>query len=251
LTRSRTLGEGQTRTITWGGTWGTWQGYGWSEVLDIGEEQFCVDGFCYESGDTEEERVASMIVGGLVGIGVGAILARNPVRLGVASGANYGSLWGTWLGVASNVLFDVDGGDSALTVALLAGNAGLVGGALVAGSQDMSRNRVRLISVGGLVGGLGGAGLDLIIQPDGDKAAIAIPLIGSLFGLGVGAALTRDYDRGSASEGAPGSALLRVSNGRWGLDVPTPSATLIPVMDPNGRIEWRTGLAFELFRARF
>jgi hypothetical protein len=41
VTRSRSLTEGQVRAISWGGIWGTWQGFGVAEVLDIGEDVIC------------------------------------------------------------------------------------------------------------------------------------------------------------------------------------------------------------------
>ena len=47
----------------------------------------------------------------------------------------------------------------------------------------MSRNRTRLVSIAGVIGGLAGAGLDLIVQPDNEKVAIGIPLAGSIAGL--------------------------------------------------------------------
>src|SRR5690606_24115081 len=67
ILRARPLGEGQVRAITWGGTWGTWQGFGWAEVLDAGRETICDGGFCYETGEGSEERFVSMIAGGLAG----------------------------------------------------------------------------------------------------------------------------------------------------------------------------------------
>ena len=132
--RSRSFSEGQTRAVTWGGTWGTWQGLGWYEVLDWGEREVCTGGVCYLVDEGDEERFASMLVGGLAGVATGAVFARGDVASGVASGAHYGSLWGTWLGVAGSVLLDLDEGDQPWTMTLLAGNAGLVGGALLARS---------------------------------------------------------------------------------------------------------------------
>jgi hypothetical protein len=255
IVRSRSLSQGQVRAITWGGTWGTWQGFGWAEVFDVGEETVCFVDVCYAGDESTEELFASAIAGGLTGIAVGALIARNPIRTGVASGAYYGSLWGTWLGIAGAGVADVDGGDRFLTVTLLAGNAGLVGGALVAGAADMSRDRVRLISLGGLVGLLGGAGLVMIAQPDDERVGLAIPLATSLIGLGVGAAATRDYDRRGASapggegDGLPG--LLSYRDGTWGWGVPMPIPALLPYDGPSGRPEKRLGVSFELFSARF
>ncbi|HEM45780.1 MAG TPA: hypothetical protein ENO23_01920, partial [Alphaproteobacteria bacterium] len=57
--------EGQARAISWGGAWGTWQGFGWAELLDIGEGTVCNEFGCYPTEDNGQEIVTSMVVGGL------------------------------------------------------------------------------------------------------------------------------------------------------------------------------------------
>jgi hypothetical protein len=255
MTRSRSLTYGQTRAITWGGTWGTYQGLGWGEVFDVGAEEFCSDGFCYESGDRTEEQFASMIAGGLVGVVVGGILSRRDIEPGVATGAHYGSIFGTWMGLAGSSLLDVDEEDRVWATTLLAGNAGLVGGAWAADRFGLSRNRVRLIGLGALLGGLAGVGIDLLTQPDDDKVAVGIPFVLSLGGLGTAAHLTRDYDGrggGSAPGGEQGAeALLRFNGGAWAAGIPTPQPTLVRVPDATGRERLRPGLRFTLVSGRF
>ena len=59
---SRDITEGQARAITLGGTWGSWQGLGWAQVLDLGGESICVEdvyygGYCYET-DADTEIIA-------------------------------------------------------------------------------------------------------------------------------------------------------------------------------------------------
>ncbi len=51
LAESLDLTAGQARAITLGGTWGTWQGFGWQEVLDLGVAQDCSFGpdSCYDA----------------------------------------------------------------------------------------------------------------------------------------------------------------------------------------------------------
>src|SRR5687767_4046483 len=77
-TRSRAVTEGQARSITFGGTFGSWQGFGWAEVLDVGDrddELFCPPGDgCFETdSDTDARaRVGAAVLGGLSGIVVGA-----------------------------------------------------------------------------------------------------------------------------------------------------------------------------------
>lgn len=251
LTRARPFGEGQARAVTWGGTWGTWQGFGWAEVLDLGDDQTCTeDGFCYPTDDDTEETFAAMIAGGLVGAGVGALLARGPVPPGLASGAHHGSLWGSWLGVATGILADQED-DRLLATTLLAGNVGLVGGALLADRYRLGSGRIRLLSVGGLVGGLAGAGLDLLLRPDSEDVAVAIPLVLSAGGLAVAAWLTRDLAPDAGGGGDPAGALLLRDGGRWSAGPPVPRPVLRQVRDRTGREHTAPGLGLTLLRARF
>jgi hypothetical protein len=240
LASGRELSDGQTRAITFGGTWGTWQGFGWAQVADANDSP---------------EVFASMIAGGLVGIGTGAVLSRRPISAAAATASSLGALWGTWFALAGGVLADVEG-DDLLALSLLGGNAGLAGAALASPSWGMSRNRLRLVSIAGVMGGLGGAGLDLIIQPESEKIAIAIPLAGSLIGLGLGVRFTRDRDQpvgGGALTDARveallgEGALLMRDGGRFSLGSPLPTPTLLP-LDRGG---WEPGLALNLFRASF
>jgi len=236
IARSRAITEGQARAITLGGTWGTWQGLGWTDVLDIGEGYRCDLDVCTNDG-ASEERFAGMIVGGLVGIGVGTVLSRREVSAGAATTANFGALWGTWFGVAGGYLMDLEG-DGLLAATLLGGDAGLVGAALMAPAWRMSRSHARLVSIYGVMGGLAGLGVDLIVQPDNDKAVMAIPLVGSIVGLGIGAGVTRNYDgRGDvgAVGGGPGSALLEVAHGRLDLGMPVPLPMRVDLEGARGR----------------
>ena len=253
MTRSRALSEGQTRAITWGGTWGTYQGLGWSEVLDLGREVICTPDFCYESGGGEtEERFGAMVAGGLVGVVVGGLLSRREIDAGVATGAHYGSVLGTWLGLAGALTLGEEEDDHVWTATLLAGNAGLVGGAWAADRLGWSRNRVRLVGLGALLGGLGGVGVDLLVQPDGDDAVFGIPLATSVAGLVAAVHLTRDYDGVDVPGAADMQALLSFDGGGgWSAGVPLPVPTLLRAPDANGRDVLRPGLRFTLLSGRF
>lgn len=223
IARSRPLTEGQARAITLGGTWGTWQGLGWINVLDIGEGYRCDFDVCTNDGNVEE-RFAGMIVGGLAGIGAGTLLSRRDISPGTATTVNFGALWGTWIGFAVGYLADLED-DNLLASSLLGGDVGLVGAALMQPAWRMSRSRARLVSIYGVMGGLAGLGADLLIQPDDDKVSVAIPLLGSVVGLVLGGGMTRDYDRThepGGEMGAPGSGLLRLRDGRLSLNMPLP-----------------------------
>lgn len=267
LAKSRPdLTVGQARAITLGGSWGTWQGWGWAEVFDLGKRQLCVNepwgDYCYEEGNSSEEKFAAMILGGAAGIATGAVLARRPITPGVATSANFGSLWGSWLGFGAGYLADWED-DTLLAATLLGGNAGLAVGALKAHQWRMSRNRSRIVSIYGVIGGLAGAGIDLLARPDDEKVAMAIPLAGSVLGLGLGVANTRDYDALEAGGGGaglgggqgaearnPAPALLNFSQGSWSVDAPMLVPRVVEMDGPRGTVR-RPALGVNLLSARF
>ncbi len=249
LARSRDLTDGQARAITLGGTWGTWQGFGWAQVFDLGEETVCNGDVCFFE-DSADEKFAAMIAGGVTGIAVGALLSRKNIPQGVATAVNFGALWGTWFSWAGAYLADLED-DNLLTATLLGGNAALLATALAAPRWNISRNRARLISIGGVIGGLSGLGVNLIAQPSSDKLFVSIPLVMSAAGLAISAAATRDYDARPAGGGNDFDAsLLRLENGTWSVATPMPVPTLLPV-EHAGRTAWRPALGVTLLRARF
>jgi hypothetical protein len=152
--------------------------------------------------------------------------------------------------VAGGALFDLED-DDLLAATLIGGNAALLASALVAPSWNVSRSRARLISIAGVLGGLGGLGIDLLTQPDDDKVALGIPLAGSIVGLGVGIAATRGGGAAREALGdGPDGALLGLQDGRLALGTPTPSPTLVPAFR-DGRFGWHPALRLELVRASF
>lgn len=257
LARGLDLTEGQARAITLGGTWGTWQGWGWRQVFELGTEEICdpdpfgPDEFCYETEDAIEEQFAAMVVGGLAGLAGGALLSGRDITPGTGTVVNFASLWGSWFGVAGGILAGLDD-DDLLATTLVAGNVGLLSAALVAPGWNVSRNRARLVSIAGVLGGLGGGGIDLILQPDDEKVAVAIPLAGSVLGLVLGAAATQGDDAarlGSLGGGVDG-ALLDLRDGRLALGTPIPVPTVRP-SPPGASGRWEPAVALELFRATF
>ena len=246
------LTEGQARAITFGGSWGSWQGFGWTEVLDSGGDRHCDEfGNCWEDASPSGRAlVAGTVLGGLAGIGTGAVLARKPISSGVATSVSFGSLWGTWYGLALGVLLDLED-DNLLASTLAGGDAGLLAMAILAPRWNPSRNRARLVSLGGVVGLLAGGGLDLIVQPDDEKIAILIPALGSAAGMLIAANSLKP--RGGQPEpggGAPspdGGSLLGYRQGRWQLG--TPAVGLRLEREP--RLGARTSLYVPVLEARF
>jgi hypothetical protein len=244
--------EGQTRALTFGATWGTFQGFALAEVFDLGQstEVLCSPSGtdCFEEeGDADAQTyVAAAVAGGLLGIGTGAFLARKPITAGTAAAVTLGGMWGTWFGFGLSYLADQEG-DALLTGALLGGNAALIGLGLAAPRWQMSESRARLISVGGIAGGLAGAGLLLIAQPDDDKTQILLPLIGSAAGLALATHWTRRRDADRETDGGGRGALINRHAGRWALDMPDGSFRLH--LTERGRAQ--PGVYVPVLRARF
>jgi len=243
------LSAGQVRAITLGGTWGTWQGFGWREVFDLGVAQECAFGFCYDAEDAIEETFGAMIVGGLAGIGVGTLLSRQEITAGTASVVNFASLWGSWFGVAGGSLFDLEG-DDLLAATLVGGDVALLASALLAPGWNVSRSRARLVSIAGVLGGLAGLGIDLLVQPDDEKVQLGIPLAGSILGLGVGIAATRDRGVEEALGSVPEGSLIRLRDGRFAFGAPMPTLTVIPSREGR-RFRGQAAMRLEVFRAEF
>lgn len=254
VARATNLTEGQVSAASLGGWWGTWQGFGWQEVFEIGVEQTCdpIDREqCYDAESSDQEAFTAMILGGVVGLTTGALLSRREITQGTSSVVNFGPLWGTWFGLATGVLMGLED-DDLLASTLVGGDAGLMAAAAFAPGWDVSRSRARLVSIAGVLGGLAGGGLDLLLQPDNEKVAIGIPLVGSIAGLALGIRTTRGVDqradRGQREE--PGSSLLVLRDGRFALHPPVPSPTVVRSEEREGRA-WHPALRIGLFHATF
>jgi hypothetical protein len=239
--RATQLTEGQARAITFGSSWGTYQGFGWAEALDLGvrRAEWCWPDEYYDCTEAHvPTRVALGVLGGLAGIGTGAVLARRPITIGTAAAVNSSALWGTWLGWGLSYIGGLED-DALLTSTLVAGNAALLAAGFVAPGWEVSESRVRLVSIGGVIGGLAGLGLLLIVQPEDDKVAVAFPLVGSALGLAAGVHGTREGAAESAGAGGDGmgmgpgaagaatrGALVNRDGGRWTFDIPDAAVTM-------------------------
>lgn len=227
--KDRPVSEGQARAISFGGTWGSWQGFGWTQLL--GGSEVCTtepESYCWDDDPSGATLVGGTLAGGLAGIVTGAVLARKPISSGVATTVSFGALWGTGYGGGLGALADLEG-DDLLAATLVGGDVGILAMAVFAPRWNPSRSRARLVSLGGVVGLLGGLGADLILVRDNEDAAILIPMATSALGMVLAARATRHFDR-PAPEGGPGGgsapspfggALLRYEDGRLDMDVPS------------------------------
>ena len=243
FSRTRPLSLGQARAITWGGTWGALQGMALANALDFGGGERIIEGDIIIDEEADEEAVlGTMIMGSAVGIGGGMLAARQEIRPGTATSATLGSLWGSWFGLATSILADLEDDPTWATV-MPTGNAGLVGGALLGSRVPLSRSRARMISVGGLIGGVGGLGLVLIADVDDEDTAIGVTLAGSVAGLVLGGVLTRGHDveedmsddAEAAGAFPPMGALVNWSGGDWSLSAPLAAPSLDPSLRYGGR----------------
>lgn len=246
---SRNLSDGQAGTINFGSLWGTWQGFGWQEVLGIGDKEVCVDGepgFCYDEESTTA-RWASAVVGGLTGLGVGLLAANKPISSGTSSLVFNSSLWGTWYGFAISAILEAED-EERLAAALVGGNAAILAAIPAAGALKPTRSQVRLASAGGAMGGVVGLGLAILTGVDDTKGFLAIVSGGTTLGLVTGGVLGRDKDDALASARPMGTALVNVNDGvRLGVPLPTP--TLLRLDTARGRAT-TPGLRLTLLDAR-
>jgi hypothetical protein len=249
---SHPLTSGQSAAYRWSLIWSSWQVYGWRQVLGIGDREECYVGpppeqVCYPV-TSSETRWASLAVGGGAGIVAGLLLSRLALPAGDVAVVQDASMWGTWFGFATSELINEDASDdNVLTWMLATGNGFLLAGIPLARSWRPSVGRVRLITLGGLAGGLVGFGLDLLAQVDDERTAVLIPAIGSAVGLGTAIALTagRDSEFRFGAD-TPGTSLLRLGRGGPGVAGPTLHARTLPVLRNDGSVGRRAGLGMRL-----
>lgn len=182
LTRDARLTDGQAALVNFSGYWGTWQGYGWSSLLD--------------GNDDEKTLIAGAMAGGLLGLATTSSLTRHfDLTTGDAALINYGALWGTWLSVCGGGAAEVDDDDAMLALTLIGGNLGAAAMAVAAPRTDMSLGRASLINLGGLVGTLTATGVLIVVEADNAQAVFGILMLGGITGLGVGLNKTKRFDQ--------------------------------------------------------
>lgn len=255
LLKAREVSEGQARAISFGALWGAWQGFGWTNVFELGADDFCSpEGYCYDSGPSDEAQMRASLLGSAVGLGTGLYLSRKPIPAGTATAVNLGAFWGTWYGIVANeLLSDAETDDRGMTLSLLGGNAGLIAAAIIAPRMQLSRPRARLISITGVAGLLAGMGVSLIASEAEDDTWILLPAAGSVAGLLLGTHWTRNYDERvqlRRGDGDGDRALLNWNDGQLGVSVPEAQLRALRTRT-NGRPSYEPGVHVPLFQAKF
>lgn len=212
LTKTSGISDASATMVALGGNWGIWQGIGWY----IYANDSSVDG---------NDAIGVGELAGLGGLTMGVILATSiDFTPGGAELISSGASWGTWFGlIVGNLMGDV-GHDPELAGALLGSDALAVGTGILAWDTGWSKKRVRLTNLAGVLGTIGGFGIDVIAQPDNAKAVLGIAGAGSIAGLAAGAWLTRNTDNpgGVSLSGASGYdsrplGSLHSRQGRWSI----------------------------------
>lgn len=251
------MSSGQAIATTFGSWWGTWQGVGWRDLLDIGtrKETYCYGEFGEQCGtyevDSHRAPFAAAVIGGLTGLVAGGAIAQvfEPTA-GTSTTVQLGSLWGSWFGFSSATLMDQTGEDARLAWSLIGGNVGLLASVLATQHVEMSSGRAWLVSAAGVAGGVAGLGIDLIAETNDAQSAIVAPMLLSLGGLAIGVALTRDFDEDARVFDRPAAALIEFSGKSVAFGPVIPTPTLLPAPGQTGP-DFRLGVRIPVLAASF
>jgi hypothetical protein len=164
------VAQGEAQLYNSAQTWGSWT------ALAIN------DGFASTSG---EAAIALGSQGAGLLAGIGLWRTWHPTQGDVAL-TNSFLLWSTVLTLWGYVAAD---SDPSLRAVVLAGDVGILLGAMTSTQVKMSRGRTLLIDVGGVLGILGGG----LVAVGTEEAGVPL-LIGTAAGLGLAAAATQDWD---------------------------------------------------------
>jgi hypothetical protein len=250
FSKARFRTAGQAGIASFATLWGTWQGLAIQQLANIGDHRFCDFDVCYTS-DSDTAPWAAMVVGGVGGLVTGWVLAaRKEIAPGTSTLISHAALWGTWFGTSAGRAAGLDG-DDLFWSTLIAGNVGLLAAIPAASAWRPSSSRVRLITAGGIAGGLVGFGIDLLTSADDSTTVLGIPAATSAIGLLVGTLATanrRDLDTGLDPRG-PSGALVDGSDG-FRIGVPIPQPVTFRVQGPDGRWRRTAGARFVLFQSK-
>lgn len=179
-TKNHPISDGRASLINFGGWFGTWQGIAWSNAF---------------GADGGREIVTGAVIGGLTGLATLTVLTVNQnIRPGYATLVNFGSIWGTWFALCAAEIGDVQSEETEFGIIAAGGNIGVLTTAIAAQKTSMSRGRARLINIAGVVGTVFGLGAAVLAEVDEAPTAFAMMGMGSITGLLIGSAATKNYD---------------------------------------------------------
>jgi hypothetical protein len=159
--RSRSVSDSRAWLMTYMGSWGMWQGIGWPLTL----------------ADDPSHKVflATGMLGQAVGvIASGIISADDDIPAGdvtlITSLPGWTSIY--WLYTAA--MLDIRNEKTILGTTLMAGNVGILAGAMLARRMDVSRTKVRLTNIGGTLGAVAGGLVLATVNVENGRVASSI-----------------------------------------------------------------------------
>ncbi len=225
-TREANISDGQATMISLGGHLGTWQGIGWASVAN----------------NPGHAMVGCGLLAGLGGIGAATLLTHSvDFSTGHAEVTNSSAYWGTWFGLVAAILAG-QADKPLLRTMLISTDAAVLATGFLAKNVTMSKTRMRLINLSGVVGTIIGFGVNMLIEVDDEKTAFAIAGAGSIGGLLAGIHMTENFDKGkelSLLNGTPAPLRNTIQIGKRNLELspqlslrrhPVQREKLIPVM---------------------
>lgn len=241
IATSRHVTLGEARAMTFGFRWGSSQALGWlSELTD---------------DVSTETAFTTLVLGGVGGMALGGAVAHGRrLTAGQVAFAAQGYYWGTYYAATLCAILDID--TRTASYVLAGGDIGMIAAGLAA-PEGITAGRAWLTSALGITGMLGGWGLDLIVQPEGEDLILGIPMVASAVGLVIGSRVAAEMARQRPEAGdAPGaaalpSALLDVGASGLRVGLPAPSPRLVPVGERGFRRLYRPAVAVPLVRVAF
>lgn len=180
ITKEASISSGRATMISLGGHLGTWQGLGWAGVAE--QPAHAIMGYG--------------LLAGLAGIGAATAMTNHyDFSTGHAAVTNSSAHWGAWFGLVIAMLSDQED-KHLLRSMLISTDVAVLSTGLLAKNVKMSKARMRLIDLAGVIGTMIGFGVDMMIEVDNENTAFAIGGLGTISGLWAGTAMTRNYDQG-------------------------------------------------------
>lgn len=167
--------QGEAQLYNSAQTWGSWN------ALAVN------DGFATES---DQAGVSLALQGGGLAAGIGLWRTWRPTQGDVAL-TNTFFFWSAVMAGWAHIAADANESGTLRRI-VIAGDLGIVAGALVSRQVKMSRGRTLLIDVGGLLGTLGG--LLVAIGSDSQTTVGASLMVGTGLGLAIATLVTKEWD---------------------------------------------------------